>query len=138
MQRTLASVLALAAASTALPSGSLSARDSNPGCQAASLGDFAWTVEHFDYHASYIFSTPAHQNSWGYVSFSLGNPALTYKGECTAASNQLSDFFYGTVPYTCKFPEGSSAAGEFRFSRPSGLLNITQSWSCSDKDPVYP
>ncbi|KAH8682104.1 hypothetical protein BX600DRAFT_505722 [Xylariales sp. PMI_506] len=113
-------------------------RDSNPGCQAASLGDFAWTVDDFDFHASYIFTTPAHQNSWGYVNFNLSNPALTYQAVCSAASDQLEDFFYGTFPYTCTEPDGSTTSTTFDFSRPSGLLNINQTWVCSDTDPVYP
>ncbi|ORY68551.1 uncharacterized protein BCR38DRAFT_335597 [Pseudomassariella vexata] len=113
-------------------------RDSNPGCQAASQKDFAWTVEDFDYHASYTFTTPAHQNSWGYVNFNLSNPALTYKASCSASSNQLSDFFYGTMPYTCTVPDGSTAKTTFDFSRPSGKLNVNQTWVCSDLDPKYP
>lgn len=54
---TLATMLPLAAAA---PFG-LASRDANAGCQAASFGNFSWTVEDFDFHASYIFTTPAHQ-----------------------------------------------------------------------------
>ncbi|KAI0126791.1 hypothetical protein BJ170DRAFT_684372 [Xylariales sp. AK1849] len=131
---TFATILPLAAAA---PFG-LNTRDSNAGCQAASQGTFAWTVEDFDYHASYIFTTPAHQNSWGYVNFNLTNPALEYKASCSAASDQLSDFFYGTMPYTCTEPDGSTTESTFDFSRPSGQLNINQTWVCSDQDPEYP
>jgi len=138
MHRTLASLFGLVSAAAALPAAALMSRDANPGCQAASFGDFTWTVERFDFRASYVYTTPAHQNSWGYASFALANPALTYKGDCSASSNQLSDFFYGTVPYTCVFPEGTTASGGFAYDRPSGLLNITQRWVCSDADPVYP
>ncbi|KAI0180597.1 hypothetical protein GGR52DRAFT_531973 [Hypoxylon sp. FL1284] len=113
-------------------------RDAEPGCQETSLGDFEWTVESFDYHASYIFTTPAHQNSWGYVNFDLANPALDYKATCSATSNQLSDFFYGTMPYNCTVPDGSSAVTTFDFSRPSGVLNVNQTWGCTDKDPKWP
>ncbi|CAJ2506636.1 Uu.00g078220.m01.CDS01 [Anthostomella pinea] len=131
---TLATILPLAAAA---PYG-LSMRDSNPGCQAASFGNFTWTVEDFDYHASYIFTTPAHQNSWGYASFNLTNPALTYKASCSASSDQLSDFFYGNFPYKCTVPDGSTTETSFDFSRPSGHLDVNQTWSCSDQDPKYP
>ncbi|KAI1477833.1 hypothetical protein F4774DRAFT_387847 [Daldinia eschscholtzii] len=116
----------------------LNNRDSNPGCQDASFGDFKWTIENFDYHASYIFTTPAHQNSWGYVNFNLTNPALEYQAICSASSNQLSDFFYGTMPYTCTVPEGYTTKTTFDFSRPSGKLNVNQTWTCSDTDPQYP
>jgi len=129
MHCTLASLLGLVAAAATLPASSLSPRDANPGCQAASFGDFAWTVEGFDYHAS---------GSRGYAKFALVNPALTYRGRCAASSSQPSDFFYGTVPYTCTFPEGTSARGDFSYNRPSGRLNITQKWTCTDADPVYP
>ncbi|KAI1378430.1 hypothetical protein F4677DRAFT_443644 [Hypoxylon crocopeplum] len=131
---TIATVLPLAGAAPL----DIQNRDSNPGCQAASFGNFEWTVENFDYHASYTFTTPAHQNSWGYVNFNLTNPALEYQAICSATSNQLSDFFYGTMPYTCKVPDGSTTTATFDFSRPSGVLNINQTWTCSDEDPQYP
>lgn len=78
------------------------------------------------------------KNSWGYVNFNLTNPALEYKASCSATSNQLSDFFYGNFPYTCTSPNGTSAETTFDFSRPSGELNINQTWSCSDQDPQFP
>jgi hypothetical protein len=53
----LVTILPLAAAAPL----SIGARDDNPGCQAASFGNFSWTLASFDYHASYIFTTPAHQ-----------------------------------------------------------------------------
>ncbi|KAI1486745.1 hypothetical protein F5X96DRAFT_215636 [Biscogniauxia mediterranea] len=130
---TLANILPLAAAAPLL-----GARDSStPGCSDASFNNFAWAIEDFDYHASYIFTTPAHQNSWGYVNFNLTNPALGYEAKCSAASNQLSDFFYGTMAYTCSSPEDNTET-TFDFSRPSGLLHVNQSWVCSDADPQYP
>ncbi|KAI0840328.1 hypothetical protein F5Y06DRAFT_262363 [Hypoxylon sp. FL0890] len=131
---TIATLLPLAVAAPL----DLHTRDSNPGCQAASFGDFAWTVENFDYHASYIFTTPAHQNSWGYVNFNLTNPALEYQAICSASSDQLSDFFYGTMQYKCTVPDGSTTETTFDFSRPSGVLDVNQTWTCSDTDPQYP
>ncbi|KAJ4288812.1 hypothetical protein N0V88_007139 [Collariella sp. IMI 366227] len=76
-----------------------------------------WTVHGFDYHASYTFSTPAHQNSWGYVNFNLTNNVVPYTVVCSAASSQLTDFFYGTVDYTCTLPATApaKAAVKFRF-----------------------
>lgn len=93
-----------------------------------------WTVHGFDYHASYTFSTPAHQNSWGYVNFNLTNNVVPYTAVCSAASSQLTDFFYGTVDYTCTLPATApaKAAVKFRFSRPSGKLEITESVVCSE------
>jgi len=98
-----------------------------------------WTVHGFDFHASYTFTNPAHQNSWGYVNFNLTNNVVPYTAVCEAASSQLTDFFYGTVDYTCKLPadapEGASV--KFRFSRPSGRLDITESIVCSEKNAKY-
>lgn len=119
----------------------LSTRDSSEGCTAASLGGFEWTVDDFDFHASYIFSTPAHQNSWGYVSFNLSNPALPDAvTSCNAQSDQLSDFFYGTQWYDCTFDgyESRTPSATFTFNRPTGELYINQTWVCDDKDPQYP
>ncbi|RYP32127.1 hypothetical protein DL768_011149 [Monosporascus sp. mg162] len=117
---------------------SLAARDDNAGCTSKSFNHFKWTIEDFDYHSSYLFTTPAHQNSWGYVNFNVTNPALDYKASCKAASNQLSEFFYGTMVYDCTTPENTSAETTFAFSRPSGQLDLNQTWTCSDEDPQYP
>ncbi|KAK0744498.1 hypothetical protein B0T21DRAFT_281132, partial [Apiosordaria backusii] len=94
------------------------------------------TVHGFDFHASYVFTNPAHQNSWGYVNFNLSNDVVPYTAKCSAASSQLSDFFYGTVEYTCALvgtdvPAGAKAG--FKFSRPGGTLEITETIGCSDK-----
>ncbi|KAL7626117.1 hypothetical protein AAE478_002887 [Parahypoxylon ruwenzoriense] len=131
---TIATLLPLAVAAPL----DLPARDSNPGCQDASFGNFSWTIEDFVYHADYVFTTPAHQNSWGFVDFNLTNPALEYQAVCSARSNQLSDFFYGTMAYSCVVPDGSTTKTTFDFSRPSGVLNVNQTWTCSDTDPTYP
>lgn len=114
-----------------------SIRDDTPGCQAASM-NLTWTVEDFDFHASYIFTTPAHQNSWGYASFNLTNPALAYKSACSAQSDQLSDFFYGTQIFTCSEPDGSTTKTTFDFSRPVNTVDVNQTWVCSDLDPQWP
>ncbi|KAL8404693.1 hypothetical protein RB594_009525 [Gaeumannomyces avenae] len=148
----LVAMASLAAASPILPPSTalLSPRDpAEHGCTDTSFGHpdaFAWSVAGFDYHASYTFTTPAHQNSWGYVNFNLTNPALAPAvAVCSASSNQLSDFFYGTMEYTCALPGGGPIVGggrggeaTFDFSRPSGVLNIKQTWSCHDQDPQYP
>lgn len=122
--------------------------DSAAGCTSSSFNGFAWAVEAFDFHASYIFTTPAHQNSWGHVNFTLANPAAGFRASCAGSSNQLQDFFYGTMPYTCTPEQGGDPAGgakdvsntktTFDFSRPSGLLRVNQTWFCADEDPKYP
>ncbi|RDA89874.1 hypothetical protein CP533_6653 [Ophiocordyceps camponoti-saundersi (nom. inval.)] len=89
-----------------------------------------WTVSDFEYHASYTFSTPAHQIAGGYVNYTLANPVLSYKVSCPASSSQLQDFFYGTQVYMCQSPVGAVDETTFTFSRPSGELKINQTWSC--------
>lgn len=132
---TLFAVLPLVAAA---PSG-MSARDSStPGCTSVSYDEFSWDVEAFTYHASYTFSTPAHQIASGSVDFNLSNPALGEKVRCTAYSTQLNDFFYGNFNYDCAAPEGSTSETTFAFSRPSGQLDVNQTWTCTDQDPQYP
>lgn len=113
---------------------------SAPFCSQVSQHGFRWSIRDFDFHASYIFSTPAHQNSWGYVSFNLSNPSVPNTiATCSAASNQLEDFFHGTVSYDCTVNGTSGPApATFSFNRPSGELDIKQSWVCDDKDPKYP
>jgi hypothetical protein len=93
-----------------------------------------WTAQGFDYHASYIFTNPAHQNSWGYVNFNLTNNVVPYTAVCKASSNQLTDFFYGTLDYNCTLPAEApvGAAVKFRFSRPSGQLDIEEAIPCTE------
>jgi hypothetical protein len=124
------SALLLAGSTAALPT---EIRQANPeSCMSKSTKVSKWSVENFDYHASYTFTTPAHQNSWGYVNFTLSNPALDYKPICSAASSQLQDFYYGNFVYKCDVPvEGDEAS--FTFSRPASDLRINQTWSCVEE-----
>lgn len=140
----LLSTLLLAGSALALPSRVVP-RDANTyyppppaatptGCTASSTKVSQWTVDEFDFHASYIFSTPAHQNSWGYVNFTLSNPALNYTPVCSAASDQLSDFFYGNFVYNCQVPDSAAAdKASFTFARPNNTLAINQTWHCADE-----
>jgi len=133
----LLSLLGLTSASP-VPSPTPAEGSKSPaGCSDTSFKKFAWTAKNFDFHASYIFTTPAHQNSWGYVSFDLYNPGDQTTAHCEGTSNQLSDFFYGTVPYKCN---DTARIGEtsFDFARPTNQLRVNQTWTCDDNDPVYP
>ena len=137
MKFSVSSVVGLLPLAMALPTDGGSGK--KPQCSEISQSpEFRWTVEQFDFHASYIFSTPAHQNSWGYASFNLTNPALPYQAACSASSNQLNDFFYGNMWYNCSLPAEANGNGPaaFQYSRPSGKLDVNQTWECNDlKDP---
>ncbi|KAK1984669.1 hypothetical protein LZ30DRAFT_585653 [Colletotrichum cereale] len=130
----LLSALLLLAPALASP---VARRQDEPSCGQKSTKVSEWTLAGFDYHASYTFTTPAHQNSWGYISFNVSNPVLDYVVTCSAASSRLSDFFYGDQVYQCSPPDGQSAATSFTWSYPNGALALNQSWTCND-DPVYP
>ncbi|KAK1964077.1 hypothetical protein LY78DRAFT_170271 [Colletotrichum sublineola] len=130
----LLSALLLLAPALASP---VARRQEEATCGHKSAKVSEWTLTGFDYNASYIFTTPSHQNSWGYISFNVSNPALDYDVSCTAASNRLYDFFYGEQVYNCSPPEGQSAATSFTWSYPDRTLALNQSWTCND-DPKYP
>lgn len=108
-------------------------------CTAQSPRTTEWQVEDFDFHANYIFSQPAHQNSWGYVSFTLVNAVHDASVNCSAATDRINDFFYGDVEYECDTAGTNSDIGEtkFAFDRASGKLALEQSWYCRD-DPQFP
>ncbi|CAN8103936.1 unnamed protein product [Discula destructiva] len=110
------------------------------GCSENSLKGFQWQVMDFDFHASYTFTTPAHQNSWGYASFNLSNAAVPdIVASCSAQSDQLQDFFYGTPSYQCTVAgTPGPAPASFTFNRPTGELKINQTWTCNDQNPKYP
>lgn len=131
------SLLGLATASPVTNRNPAEAVDSPAGCTDTSQNNFAWEARAFDFHSSYVFTTPSHQNSRGFVSFDLFNPADETTTRCEASSGQLNDFFYGTVEYSCN---DTTRAGttSFDFSRPSGQLRLEQSWTCDDQDPQWP
>ena len=97
---------------------------------AAATPDVLWTIRNFDFHASYIFTTPAHQNSWGFVNFTLTSNMVSYTTSCTANSNRLNDFFYGETAYACTPADEAplGAAANFKFDRPSGRLYIEETF----------
>jgi hypothetical protein len=103
---------------------------------ASQVRALVWTVKGFDYHASYIFSTPAHQNSWGYVNFNLSNTATKYGAVCSATSGVLTEFFFGNMWYPCTLPPTAPAGAkvEFQFSRPTGRLDVREAVVCKKDD----
>ncbi|RDA83660.1 hypothetical protein CP532_4655 [Ophiocordyceps camponoti-leonardi (nom. inval.)] len=125
--RSLLATLLLTGSALAAPTD----QHKSPSCTSKSSSMREWTVTGFEYHASYTFSTPAHQIAGGSVNFTLSSPVLSYSVSCPASSSQLQDFFYGTQVYKCQAP--AVAGGDeatFTFSRPSGELKINQTWSC--------
>ncbi|OAA33574.1 hypothetical protein AAL_01039 [Moelleriella libera RCEF 2490] len=131
-----ASIALLAGAALAAPAATLDTRQDAPCTRTSSLVR-QWSVKDFDYHASYVFTTPAHQNSWGYVNFTLVNAVLNLKTQCSAASNQLQDFYYGNFIYNCtQFPEEVSTA-TFTFSRPQNELKVNQTWICPEEESQF-
>ncbi|KAI0165751.1 hypothetical protein GGR57DRAFT_497228 [Xylariaceae sp. FL1272] len=126
----LTSLLTLAAAAPA-------ASTSGATCSSTSTNRFRWTIDDFTYHAGYLFTTPAHQVSSGSVAFNLTNTAVDETVSCTAYSTQLEDFFYGNFNYNCTASDESTTVTSFAFSRPTGQLNINQTWTCDEgSDPV--
>ncbi|KAK2594493.1 hypothetical protein QQS21_007774 [Conoideocrella luteorostrata] len=126
--RVSASALLLAGAAAAAPSSMVLRNEQT--CTQKALHTKQWTVKDFDFHASYIFTTPAHQNAWGYVNFTLENPSVDFTARCEASSSQLSDFFYGNFIYNCTQPAGSNSEATFTFSRPQNQVKINQTWAC--------
>ncbi|KAG5913712.1 hypothetical protein E4U42_000919 [Claviceps africana] len=125
-----ASALLLATVAVAAPAPPVDPTTNS--CTRSSSQTKEWQVKDFDFHASYIFTTPAHQNSWGFVKFTLENPSRGFTSQCEGSSNQLYDFFYGNFAYNCTNP-GPDSESTFAFSRPSGKLTINQSWTCVDE-----
>ncbi|KAK0666864.1 hypothetical protein QBC41DRAFT_325062 [Cercophora samala] len=138
----LASVLSLAlplilTSTSASPISTRQTNSDGSSCSDTSFNNFQWQASNFDFHATYTFSTPAHQNSWGYASFDLLNPADQSTVSCSATSSQLNDFFYGWTQYSCNDTlRGGST--KFDFNRPTSELRVEQSWTCRDQDPQYP
>ncbi|KAJ6788804.1 hypothetical protein PWT90_02807 [Aphanocladium album] len=102
-------------------------------CTSKSTKATEFDIKDFDFHASWTFTTPAHQNSWGYVNFTLANKVLDYEYQCSSASNWLSDFYYGNINYNCTDAAGQQThEGTFSYSRPMTTLAINQTWDCPE------
>ncbi|KAG5919175.1 hypothetical protein E4U61_001146 [Claviceps capensis] len=133
------SALLLAATAMAAPApapATVSEPMTHETCTQKSGRTRGWQVKDFDFHASYVFTTPAHQNSVGLVKFTLENSALNVTSQCEGRSVQLDDFFYGNFVYKCTQPvPGVETA--FTFSRPSSQLLINQSWACVDEQSSW-
>lgn len=114
------------------------------GCTGRSFSNLTFAASNFDFHASYVWTTPAHQNSWGFLSFNVTNTAVGYDNICIASSNRVPDFFYGDTWYDC---DVQGAAGPdvvnstdvmgagFTYDRPSGQFHWYQRWACKDQVP---
>lgn len=118
-----AAALALAATVSAAPASSVKATETT-----ATTSELTWTVSDFDFHADYIFTTPAHQNSWGYVNFALSSDKTDLVYSCSTASSRLTDFFYGETEYSCAAPEGAAegAKASFKYNRTDGTLVLSE------------
>lgn len=125
--------VALLAATTALaaPAG---ISDQN-SCTSKSTKVTGLLVKDFGFHASYTFSTPAHQIAGGLVNFTLANPVLDYELRCSASSGQLTDFFYGTMNYNCTDDQTGKQTqqGTFSYSRPTNEIAVNQTWRCPEQ-----
>ncbi|KAK3345532.1 hypothetical protein B0H65DRAFT_208578 [Neurospora tetraspora] len=117
------SALALAATATAAPA--------NTTAKATESG-LTWTVKDFDFHADYVFTTPAHQNSYGYVKFTLTSDKTGLVYGCSAQSSQIPDFFYEfNDAYPCTAPQGAAEGikaswASFKYNRPDGKLILEE------------
>ncbi|KAI6778276.1 uncharacterized protein J7T54_004183 [Emericellopsis cladophorae] len=130
-------ILTLLLAGTAAVAAPLQPQATNATCLERSQQLQHWNIENFDYHASYIFTNPAHQNSHGYVNFTLANPALDATATCTASSSQLSEFFYGNQVFHCDVPSSLGGPATFTYSRTTGDLQISQTWTCPDEQARF-
>lgn len=116
------------------------ARAADKVCTTKSASTIKWQIKDFDFHGTYEFTTPAHQNSWGVAKFTLENTGLSYKAECSGQASQLPDFFYGNVVYNCTVPAEDGEYGDkssFTFSKSDGGLLINQTWGCEPDGSKY-
>jgi len=88
-----------------------------------------------------IYSTPSHLAvTQANVTFGLKNTDVPYTTRCYGFGNRYNDFFYGDVTYTCDVPTGPGAtpgdAATFTFSKPDGVFNVNQTWTCLGSHPT--
>ncbi|KAK4200024.1 hypothetical protein QBC40DRAFT_327552 [Triangularia verruculosa] len=122
-------------------------------CSHSSLSGFNWTAKSLHFHSLTTLTSPTtFSSASGSLSFNLSNPALgpSFDQLCTATSPTPDQFFYLDQWFTCLYtpsPSGSNldplvattSAASFRFDKPSGRLEVRQSWECGDgDDPQYP
>jgi hypothetical protein len=94
-------------------------------------------LTNFYLHSREEFTTPSHQNSYGYLSFEVHNPILDYVIQCDTMSTTLPEFYSAGREWTCYAPPGIGGSVTFSYDRSTGKLDLIQKWVCYD-DPVYP
>ncbi|KAK0392742.1 hypothetical protein NLU13_2237 [Sarocladium strictum] len=133
MLSTITTIALMATAAFALPGGSTYG-SSKPTCMEVGTKVKSWTVENFDYHATYMSLAPGQfTHVKGYVNFDLVNPALPYKAKCSAlCESQPEPFSDKKATFKCKVDKkyGTDAAS-FKFNLATGKLEIKQSWACA-------
>ncbi|KAL0471113.1 hypothetical protein QR685DRAFT_544656 [Neurospora intermedia] len=112
-----AAALALAATATAAPTNGTTS--------------LTWDVKDFEFKAEYQFTTPAHQNSYGHVNFSLTSEKTGAVYSCGAQSSQIPNFFYDFNDfYPCSAPkgpvEGTESWASFKYNREDGKVTIRE------------
>ncbi|KAK2071186.1 hypothetical protein P8C59_005629 [Phyllachora maydis] len=118
----------------------VTARDTT-SCATLSQSDlFEWQVTAFHYHAQYTYSSPAHPNDQGFLSFNALNPALAWPTSCNVSTAEITDFLEGKHVFLCE-PQAEDVkhgAGStvFTFDQPGGLLSFNQTWTCPDATPA--
>lgn len=107
-------------------------------CEADVENNFrGWNLLDFQYGGSYQFTTPAHQNGFGSVSFNVSNTAtvaVPYTVPCSAESDVREGSFFGNIIYSCPVPNPTTGAVSFTYDRYSGALALNQTWTCDDEE----
>ncbi|KAK4455286.1 hypothetical protein QBC34DRAFT_315404, partial [Podospora aff. communis PSN243] len=107
------------------------------GLATATATTIQWKIPLFDFHESYTFTTPAHQNSWGFVDFNLTNNLVSYTASCKAQNNRMFNFYGETPAFACTPPDEAplGAAANFRFNRLTGQLDVEE-WIVQGEEKV--
>lgn len=130
-----------ASSALAMPTGGACPNNNPPAsdsCASKSSNFGEWTVKDFDFHKSYIFTNPAHQNSQGDVNFTLSNAAAGTDIVCSATSFQLDLFFYGWTIRKCTGADGKlTDDATFTYNDANRELMINQTWSCGGDGGKY-
>lgn len=108
------------------------------GCTSVAMSMPNWTVTDLLYSARYPHAQDQGGSPYAFITFNVTNPAVGRSSHCAASSMKAEDFFYGEQWYPCDYDEAGSgekapARALFRYDRPSGKLDINQTWVCDDQ-----
>ncbi|CEJ87234.1 hypothetical protein VHEMI04347 [[Torrubiella] hemipterigena] len=121
-----------------LASATLAAAAARDDCASQAIAMKSWTIHNFNFNASKVFTTPAHQFGDGYVGFNLFNTVTNEERRCDGGAGRLDPWFVGDANFQCRTMNGANDPNTvFNFNLASRTVKLNQSFECPGSVTQY-